>query len=192
LIGNYSLDTTIAISTLPKYIYPHLDITKRVVSNDGTYIVYMINVSNDGNKTLAPVEVVDVLPEGTSFYSTTLRPTVQGRIVSWSLLALTVGARETIGLTVRLGFVSQDPINRVQAIAQYQNRTLLAEAFASEDVILAGPSYSYNVSTNFSSGDWVPPSSFDLGLNLTDCENDIDEYYSSLGTTYDTPDNCAC
>ena len=192
LIGDYRLDTTVAISTLPRYIYPHLDITKRVVSNDGTYIVYMINVSNDGNKTLAPVEVVDVLPEGTSFYSTTLRPTVQGRIVSWSLLALTVGARETIGLTVRLGFVSQDPINRVQAIAQYQNRTLLAEAFASEDVILAGPSYSYNVSTNFSSGDWVPPSSFDLGLNLTDCENDIDEYYSSLGTTYDTPDNCAC
>ena len=192
LIGNYSLDTTIAISTLPKYIYPHLDITKRVVSNDGTYIVYMINVSNDGNKTLAPVEVVDVLPEGTSFYSTTLRPTVQGRIVSWSLLALTVGARETIGLTVRLGFVSQDPINRVQAIAQYQNRTLLAEAFASEDVILSGPSYSYNVSTNFSSGDWVPAPSFGLSLNLTDCDKDIDEYYSSLGTTYDTPDNCAC
>ena len=192
LIGDYRLDTTIAISTLPKYIYPHLDITKRVVSNDGTYIVYMINVSNDGNKTLAPVEVVDVLPEGTSFYSTTLRPTVQGRIVSWSLLALTVGARETIGLTVRLGFVSQDPINRVQAIAQYQNRTLLAEAFASEDVILSGPSYSYNVSTNFSSGDWVPAPSFGLSLNLTDCDKDIDEYYSSLGTTYDTPDNCAC
>jgi len=86
----------------------------------------------------------------------------------------------------RLGFVSQDPINRVQAIAQYQNRTLLAEAFASEDVILAGPSYSYNVSTNFSSGDWVPAPSFGLSLNLTDCDKDIDEYYSSLGTTYDT------
>jgi uncharacterized repeat protein (TIGR01451 family) len=192
LIGNYRLDTTISISTLPRYIYPHLDITKRVVSNDGTYIVYMINVSNDGNKTLAPVVVVDVLPEGTSFYSSTLRPNVQGRIVSWSLLALTVGASETITLTVRLEFISQDPVNRVQAIAQYQNRTILAEAFAPEEVTLPLSVVSYNVSTNFSSGPWVPPPSFILSLNLTDCENDIDEFYNSIGTTYDTPDNCAC
>lgn len=194
LVGDYRLDTTIAISTLPRYIYPHLDVTKRVVSNDGTYIVYMINVTNDGNKTLAPVEVVDVLPEGTMFYSSTLRPNVQGRIVSWSLLALTIGARETIILTVRLGFVSQDPINRVQAIARYQNRTVLAGASAPEEVILPGPSYSYNVSTNFSSGEWVPPQSFNLGLNLTDCERDIDEFFSSLGIVYNygAPDDCAC
>ncbi|VVB65140.1 Uncharacterised protein [uncultured archaeon] len=192
LIGNYRLDTTISISTLPKYIYPHLEITKRAVSNDGTYIVYMINVSNDGNKTLGPVEVVDVLPEGTSFYSSTMRPTVQGRIVSWSLLALTVGARETITLTVRLEFLSQDPVNRVKAVAQYENRTILAEASAPEEVILPAPSYSYNVSTNFSSGPWIPPPSFNLSLNLTDCEKDIDEFYDSLDTVYDTPDNCAC
>jgi uncharacterized repeat protein (TIGR01451 family) len=192
LIGNYRLDTTISISTLPKYIYPHLDLTKKAVSNDGAYIVYMINVSNDGNKTLGPVEVIDVLPEGTSFYSSTLRPNVQGRIVSWSLPALTVGARETIGLTVRLEFISEDPVNRVQAVAQYQNRTILAEAFAPEEVTLPVSVLSYNVSTNFSSGPWVPPPSFNLSLNLTNCENDIDEFYSSIGTTYDTPDNCAC
>lgn len=194
LIGDYRLDTTVSVSTLPKYIYPHLDITKRVVSNDGTYIVYMINVSNDGSKTLSPVEVVDVLPEGTSFYSATLRPTVQGRIVSWSLLALTVGARETIGLTVRLGFVSPDPINRVQAIAQYQNHTILAEASAPEEFILPIPSY--NVSTNFSSGPWVPPPSFDLSLNLSGCELESDELYNGIDTTYDTtnsgPYGCAC
>lgn len=194
LIGDYRLDTTVSVSTLPKYIYPHLDITKRVVSNDGTYIVYMINVSNDGSKTLSPVEVVDVLPEGTSFYSATLRPTVQGRIVSWSLLALTVGARETIGLTVRLGFVSPDPINRVQAIAQYQNHTILAEASAPEEFILPIPSY--NVSTNFSSGPWVPPPSFDLSLNLSGCELESDELYNGIDATYDTtnsgPYGCAC
>lgn len=194
LIGDYRLDTTVSVSTLPKYIYPHLDITKRVVSNDGTYIVYMINVSNDGSKTLSPVEVVDVLPEGTSFYSATLRPTVQGRIVSWSLLALTVGARETIGLTVRLGFVSPDPINRVQAIAQYQNHTILAEASAPEEFIFPIPSY--NVSTNFSSGPWVPPPSFDLSLNLSGCELESDELYNGIDATYDTtnsgPYGCAC
>lgn len=130
------------------------------------------------------------MPDGTSFYSTTLRPTVQGRIVSWSLLALTVGARETIDLTVRLEFLSQDPVNRVKAVAQYQNRTILAEASAPEEVILPVPSY--NVSTNFSSGPWVPPPSFGLNLNVTDCEKDIDEYYNSLDTTYGTPYDCAC
>jgi hypothetical protein len=110
--------------------------------------------------------------------------------VSWSLLALTVGARETIDLTVRLEFLSQDPVNRVKAVAQYQNRTILAEASAPEEVILPVPSY--NVSTNFSSGPWVPPPSFGLNLNVTDCEKDIDEYYNSLDTTYGTPYDCAC
>jgi uncharacterized repeat protein (TIGR01451 family) len=190
LIGDYRLDTTVAISTIPKYVYPHLNITKRFVSNDGAHILYMINVSNDGNKTLGPVEVVDVLPAGTSFYSSTLRPNVNGRIVSWSLLALTVGARETIGLTVSLEFLSDDPVNRVKAVAQYQNRTVLAEASAGEEVIL--PVSSYNVSINFSSGSWVPPPSFGLSLNVTGCEDDIDEFYNSLDTTFGTPDSCAC
>jgi len=190
LIGNYSLETTVSISTIPKYLYPHLEITKKVISNDGTYILYMINVTNDGNKTLAPVEVVDVLPEGTSFYSSTLRPTVQGRIVSWSLLDLTAGASETINLIVRLQFASQDPVNRIKAIAQYQNRTILAEASATEDVVISSVP-SYNISTNFSSGPWAPPSCFNLGLNLTDCEKDSNEFYNSIDTTPDTPYNCA-
>jgi uncharacterized repeat protein (TIGR01451 family) len=193
LIGNYGLETTVAISTIPKYLYPHLEITKKVISNDGTYILYMINVTNDGNKTLAPVEVVDVLPEGTSFYSSTLRPTVQGRIVSWSLLDLTAGASETINLIVRLQFVSQDPVNRIKAIAQYQNRTILAEASATEDVVISSvPSYNYNISTDFSSGPWAPPSCFNLGLNLTDCEKDSNEFYNNIDTTYDNLYNCAC
>lgn len=185
LIGNYRLDTTIVISGIPKYLGPHLNITKRVVSNDGAYIRYRINVSNDGNKTLAPVEVVDVLPDGTSFYSSSLRPTVQGRIVSWSLLALTVGSMETIDLTVRLEFQSQYPVNRIKAVAQYQNRTVLAEASAPEEVILPVPTY--NVSINFSSGPWVPPPCFDLRLNVTDCEKDMDEYYNNPNITYDCP-----
>jgi uncharacterized repeat protein (TIGR01451 family) len=187
LIGNYRLDTAIAISGIPKYLGPHLNITKRVVSNNGAYILYRINVSNDGNKTLAPVEVVDVLPEGTSFYSTTLRPTVQGRIVSWSLSALTIGAKETIDLTVRLEFISDDPVNRVKSIAKYQNHTILAEASAPEEVILPVPAQTYNVSINFSSGDWAPPSSFDMRLNVTDCEKEMDEYYNNKNTTYDCP-----
>ncbi|MGD0951585.1 MAG: hypothetical protein ABR985_04200 [Methanotrichaceae archaeon] len=40
------------MSILSKYIYLHLNITKKVVSNDGTYIVCMIKVSNDRNKIL--------------------------------------------------------------------------------------------------------------------------------------------
>ena len=43
------------MSILSKYIYLHLNITKKTVC--------MIKVSNDRNKILASVEVADVLPK---------------------------------------------------------------------------------------------------------------------------------
>ena len=72
-----------------------------------------------------------------------------------------------------------------KAVAKYQNRTILAEASAPEEIILPMPTY--NVSTNFSSGPWVPSSCFDLRLNAKDSEKDIDECYNSINTTYDSP-----
>ena len=175
LIGNYNLDTTFAMSNVAKYLYPHLNLTKMVVANDGNYITYLINITNDGNEILSPVQVVDVLPEGTSFYSSSMQPVVQGRVVSWSFLALTIGDIQSIESIVKLDYEGADMLNRVQAVAQYGNRTILTEA-SSSPVVDAIPQY--NTTTISDTGAWRPPSCFDLGLNLSECDGAIQRYYS--------------
>lgn len=102
------------MSNVAKYLYPHLNLTKMVVANDGNYITYLINITNDGNEILSPVQVVDVLPEGTSFYSSSMQPVVQGRVVSWSFLALTIGDIQRIELIVKLDYEGADMLNRVR------------------------------------------------------------------------------
>jgi uncharacterized repeat protein (TIGR01451 family) len=184
--GDFRMDTTIGISESMKYLYPHINITKRVFSRNDHTIIYRINVTNDGNKTLEPVIVVDLLPEGATFLGSTLKPVVQGRLVSWSLLALPAGEKQTIDLKAWLEDVSPSTINKVKAIATYQNRTLTASSESSPYKIyetLEEKEEKENETTQISSnGEWKPPSCMAIGTNqsICDCEKDIDDYYNSL------------
>jgi uncharacterized repeat protein (TIGR01451 family) len=187
-IGSYAMDTTIAISKSLKYVSPHINITKIVLSLDSNTIIYRINVTNDGNKTFAPVVIVDLLPEGATFISSTLKPDVKGRVVSWSLLALPVGEVQTIDLKAKLDDVSPEVINRVKVFAVYQNRTLTAGAESSPYKTIESQEEKNESIETYTTGEWKPPSCMGLNLNITDCEKEIDEYYDNLDECrYDCP-----
>ncbi len=192
LVGSYRLDTTIGLSESVKYSYPHINLTKRVLSHSGSVFTYRILVNNDGNKTLEPVAIVDLLPEGATFISSTLKPSLKGRLVSWSLQALPPGETQIIDIKVTLPSISSSVINRVQAAARYQNRTIIAEAATSPfDTIATG-----NATTNesiakeeaLSTGDWRTPVCFDINSSVIGCEYYRNEYYDSIaGECEDIP-----
>jgi uncharacterized repeat protein (TIGR01451 family) len=187
-IGDYRMDTTISFSQSMKYITPHINITKRVLSRDGNTVIYRINVTNDGNKTLEAVIIVDLLPERAIFISSTLKPELQDRIVSWSLLALPIGDVQTIDLKAWLEHVSPAAINRVKAFATYQNQTLTAEAASDPYKTILTEEEKNETEVGYTTGDWKVPSCISLNLSVCDCEKEIDEYYDNLDQCrYDCP-----
>ncbi|MCX6674627.1 MAG: hypothetical protein NTY37_12710 [Methanothrix sp.] len=187
LTGSFRLDTTIGLAQSLKYTYPHINITKRVLNQDENIFTYRIWVNNDGKKTLGPVAVVDLMPMEATFISSTLKPIVQGRIVSWTLQVLPPGETTIIDLKVSLANISPAVINRVQAVARYQNRTIISEAASSPyDTLgteeITNESIELEEATTY--GEWRPPSCYYLNSSMTGCEKEIDDYYNNL------TDNC--
>jgi len=190
LTGSYQMETTVGLAQSIKYSYPHLNLTKRVLKEDGNIFTYRIWVNNDGNVTLMPVVVVDLMPVGGSFVSSTLKPSsLKGRVISWTLQALPSGETQIIDIKLSIDSVSSAVVNWAQGVGKYLNRTVVSDASASiYDTISAEETTSENVTVEpaGSTGDWVPPSCFALNSSMTTCECDFDEYYNNL--TDDCPD----
>ncbi|MDM7911570.1 MAG: hypothetical protein QUS09_00575, partial [Methanotrichaceae archaeon] len=127
-IGSFALDISLGISKAPEYLCPHLNVTKRVVRLEGDRVLFKINLTNDGNKTLAPLEVRDSLPEGLTFVNSNWRTEVDGQKVMWRLLSLPVGGTRTIDLQVRWNDSYPAVLNVVEAIGYYGNRSVTAKA----------------------------------------------------------------
>ena len=187
LMGDYSFDTTIALGGAIKYAYPHINLTKKVLTRNDYIVTYRIWVNNDGSQVLAPVAVVDLLPAGSSFISSSLKPIRQGRIITWTLQTLPPGETIDIDLKVSLPDLSPSTINRVQAASRYQNRTVLAEASASPDDTIEAAAIKEANDTELRLleetvyGLWETPSCFGLNssFNCT-CERYADEFYNNL------------
>lgn len=184
LAGSYRLDTSISVYSAPVYLYPHMNLTVMALKQSGDTVLYRINVTNDGNKTLTPIEVVDMLPRGSLFINATLRPdSVEDGRVSWTLITLPIGKNATIDLMVRLKDTASAAINKVQAYGHYDSRIVKEEA-ASVIVLdwlpcnlnkLQPGEYPVKkepISARFESGDWQPAQCMGVTINNSGCFED--------------------
>jgi uncharacterized repeat protein (TIGR01451 family) len=126
-LGSFALDVSLGIGRMPEYLCPHLNVTKRVERLEGDRVLFRINITNDGNKTLAPLEIVDRLPHGLAFINSSQRPEVDGRNVLWRLLSLPIGGTRTIDLQARWDESYPAVLNEVEAIGYYGNQTVTAK-----------------------------------------------------------------
>ncbi len=189
LSGTFRLDFIFGIQHGPKYLYPHLNLTKTALKQDANTVLFRINVTNDGNKTLGPVYVMDMLPDDMLFVNSSLIPSVIGQNVSWVLPSLSIGRMQTIELRAMLRDTSYPYQNRVIAVGRYG--TEIVTARASVIVVLdwlpcciqrlnpVKTQIQDNGSLSFYSGPWKVPSCMDLNGKVFDCEQYIDEYYNS-------------
>jgi len=189
LTGSFTLDTITLAGTI-NYAYPHINLTKRVLERvperDGYTVTYRIWINNDGNQTLTPVDVVDSLPAEETFISSTLKPIVSGQNISWMLQTLPAGETTVIDIEVYLDHISLSVINRVQAEAKYQNRTIIAKANSSlYDTTLSEEDAEYKKELRLWEetvyGAWAPPPCCNLNSEIScTCERYLDAYYNNL------------
>jgi uncharacterized repeat protein (TIGR01451 family) len=173
-IGSFTLDVSLGISRMPEYLCPHLNVTKRVVRLEGDKALFRINITNDGNKTLAPLEIRDHLPNGLTFIDSSLRPEVDGQNVLWRLLSLPIGGTRTIDLQARWNDSYQVVLNEVEAVGYYGNRPVTAKASCtfsgwhecSQDVRRAKGSKS---AAGFTGDPWKPLPCMGVEANLSCC-----------------------
>lgn len=191
-IGRYCLDLMLGIGRMPEYFYPHLNMTKRVVRLDGDRVLFRINVTNDGNKNIAPLVVTDDLPFGLTYVDSSMRPKINGQSVVWQILSLPMG--ETVTIDLQAGWNAARPavINEANALGYYSNRTITAEAACAfpggyfSPKIESGMQALANAS-GFQSGQWRPPSWVDASANLSGCSLDED-----CSSQKGSPFECSC
>jgi uncharacterized repeat protein (TIGR01451 family) len=125
--GSYRLDASLYMSGLQRFLGPHISITKKAVRLEAKTVLFRINVTNDGNKTLAPVEIVDSLPENVVFINSSLRPIINGRNISWWIVSLQPGDTRTIDLRAGLNGSAGAGNNRARAEGHYRNEIVDAQ-----------------------------------------------------------------
>jgi uncharacterized repeat protein (TIGR01451 family) len=187
--GTFHLNYVVGVQLGPKYLYPHLNLTKTALKQDADTVLFRINVTNDGNKTLGPIEVMDMLPAGMIFVNSSLIPSVVGQNVSWTLLTLPIGQMQTIDLRARLRDTSYPYQNWVIAVGKYGMENVTAKAFVIvvldwlpcclQYLQLVKKQIQDNESLSFFSGAWKVPGCMGLNGTAFDCEQYIDEYYNS-------------
>jgi uncharacterized repeat protein (TIGR01451 family) len=188
MMGSYKVDTSISIHKVPKYLRPHINVTVKALKQDENTVLFKINVTNDGNKTLGPVYITDTLPNGLKFVNSSTRPKVSGRNVTWTILSLGIGRKQTIDLRARIKETDARFVNQVKAVGYYEDEpAATAEAYCSFvlewlpccliDVI--PPSNESNLTYYRSSEDWAPAECMGLETNCTGgCEDNLTECIS--------------
>lgn len=194
LVGSFRMDTSLSVFTAPKHLYPHLNISKKAIMQDGETVLFLINVTNDGNKLLKPVTVSDRLPDGLTFINSSIRPEVNGQIINWTIPALDISRTLTIKLRAKVVDGQQWYVNVVSAKAMYKDTALEANNFTRFEAYYQplpccprlppdwiNPTGSFNVTPIIADwGAWKPSPCFNVSTENIDCFADLDEYYNDL------------
>ena len=121
-VGEFNLTRHILLTGVSKYDHPHIIVTKegRMKSEwvnrvNSTVADYIITVTNDGNRALAPIYVTDIFPPGTQYVSSSFKPSsLTATGANWTILHLGIGNRLTILL--KLNITDYAPANVLNCV----------------------------------------------------------------------------
>jgi uncharacterized repeat protein (TIGR01451 family) len=196
-VGSYQIDTAISVYTTPRHLYPHVNISKRAIMQDEETVLFLINVSNDGNKMLRPLDVTDYLPEGLLFINSSIRAKANGQIINWTIPSLDIGRMLTIKMMAKADGVREYYTNVVSVRAAYQESILEASNSTTFETYYqplpccptmdGGADSKINATSIFNAtsvdgywGEWKPSPCFNISSNMTECSCQVDAYYDEL------------
>ncbi|VVB64889.1 Uncharacterised protein [uncultured archaeon] len=171
------------------------------MKQDDYTALFRINLTNDGNKTLGPIYVTDRLPKGLTFINSSLRPDeITGGEIKWSLPMLQIGGKQSITLRASIKDTGSRFINLVDVSAQYNGGVVTARAACGfvldwlpcclTETPAPKPHENVPLDANYVGGSWVPPQSFNLGLNLS--EYPLDREIPCSSCLLNAPENGGC
>ncbi|MDD4162403.1 MAG: hypothetical protein PHW87_07975, partial [Methanothrix sp.] len=120
--GDFSLRRHVLMTGVAKYDYPHITVTKEGLmksamfnGTNSTVADYVITITNDGNRALAPVYVWDHFPPGTQYINSSYKPSaLSATEANWTILHLGIGNSLTINL--RLNITENAPGNVLNCV----------------------------------------------------------------------------
>ena len=197
--GSFQMDTAMAIHEMPKHLYPHVNISKEASMLDEETVLFLINVSNDGNKLLKPLNVTDYLPEGCSYINSSIRAKTNGSMVNWTLPSLDVGRKLTIKMRAKVDGSRNRYTNTVSVSAVCKDKIVDAknsttfEAFyeplpccpGENDSSIADNKINMTRLFNITPtpgywGSWSPSPCFNITGNITECSAESEAYYDEM------------
>ena len=132
-LGRYSISRHVQIGGVASFDQPHLSVSKSGSQEPagGTFIDYVIIVTNDGNRALGPVYVQDLFPPQTEYISSSLRPSeITAASCQWTLQSLGIGQSSTIELKLNSTAEQTGLVNRVLASGGYDGQWVKAENYS--------------------------------------------------------------
>jgi len=128
--GEFSITRKTSLTGTSRYDTPHITVRKEgsityglVGKVNATLAEYTITVINDGSRSLGPVYVQDIFPEGTEFVESSLRPSEIGEsYANWTLLSLGIGSKSTINLILNVTEEAGDLVNVAVASGGYNDK----------------------------------------------------------------------
>jgi len=119
----------IELTGVSKYDTPHIAVSKTGETFEAKYnktlstlARYLITVTNDGNRELAPVYVEDLFPAGAVFINASVRPdSISSKSANWTLTHLAVGGQSAIEVLFNVT-KSVDLVNIVQVAGAYDDK----------------------------------------------------------------------
>ena len=80
-MGAYDITRKVQLTGISRYDRPHITVTKegnmtkRFFNKTMADVMqYVITITNDGNRALAPINVRDIFPPGTEYIGSSIRP----------------------------------------------------------------------------------------------------------------------
>jgi uncharacterized repeat protein (TIGR01451 family) len=132
-VGSYDIKRHAHLSRASKYDQPHLTVIKEgktrtewLNGTDVTLAEYSIQITNDGDRALAPIQVRDIFPPGTQYIRSTIRPVkLDPAFADWTLAHLGIGETIVIGLTLNITKIAQgNLVNRVDVCGSYSGSSV--------------------------------------------------------------------
>jgi uncharacterized repeat protein (TIGR01451 family) len=204
LAGSYQMDTAISVASAPKHLYPHVNISKEAIMLDQKTVLFLINVSNDGNKPIKTLNVTDRLPKGLSFINSSIRAKANGQIINWTIPTLDLGRILTIKMRAKVDGgrryytnivsvkgVSKDRVVEASNSTSFEAYYLPLARIPKAHLEINPPGLSSVTPMERNWGDWNPSPGFNMTSNMTECSQEIDSYYDELEKNM-AADPCAC
>ena len=157
---------------------------------DPETVLFTINVTNDGSRLLAPLNVTDFMPAGLIFLNSSMRPEITGQIIRWTVVGLESGRTLNLKLYARMREGIGYPfVNRVIVEGHYQDQVAVASNWTSvnQGYLPVSPMPISELAGMFDIfhneghwGDWNPSPCFNMTLWIPTAYYEIERYYDQL------------
>jgi len=109
-VGAYDITRRVQLTGFSRYDRPHITVTKQGNMTKRFFnktmadvMEYAITLTNDGSRSLGPINIRDIFPPGTEYIGSSIRPYSLSRSeANWTLLNLGIGGSLTIKLDLNV------------------------------------------------------------------------------------------